>query len=318
MKTVSTLALVFLTCLAGHAQKVEKYYNYNWKETDISGASFYSMSNKTDSGWLRKDYYIHRKTLQMQALYTDSSCKVHNGMAYYFYPNGNLESVGRVIDGKKQGQYFSYYSEGMMKNSITYLDNEPVGTSIKWAKSGYMTDSAFYNKDGSGIEMEWFDDGRPSAGGRYAAGYKKHGKWNYYHHNGQLSCIELYNNGNLLQVKLFDETGNAVSDTANRMMRAAAFPKGIGAWTKYLQKQLYFPSGYKIVNSDLVAVVAHFTLSEDGSVEDAEISVPFYPEFEKIALDVIKKSPKWIPAMLHNRPVKYRMRQTVSFSQSAE
>ena len=101
MKTISTLTLVLLTSLA-YAQKIEKYYNYNWKETDISGASFYSMIDKTDSGWLRKDFYIHRKTLQMQALYADSSCKMQAGTAYYFYPNGNLESVVGIWDGKNK------------------------------------------------------------------------------------------------------------------------------------------------------------------------------------------------------------------------
>ena len=58
---------------------------------------------------------------------------------------------------------------------------------------------------------------------------------------------------------------------------------------------------------------AQFTIS--GKVIDAEVSLPFHPEFDKIALSIIKDSPAWTPATAHNRKVKAYRRQPITFAQ---
>jgi hypothetical protein len=54
---------------------------------------------------------------------------------------------------------------------------------------GYLSDSAMYNPDGSGIHVSWFDNGNPSSAGYLAAGYKPRGRWKYFHKNGNLSAV---------------------------------------------------------------------------------------------------------------------------------
>ncbi len=56
-------------------------------------------------------------------------------------------------------------------------------------------------------------------------------------------------------------------------------------------------------------------INEDGKVLNAEVSVPLQPEFDKIALNAVNKSPKWIPAISHNRRVYFYFRQLVTFTQ---
>jgi len=185
---------------------------------------------------------------------------------------------------------------------------------MKWHHNGYIADSSVYQPDGSGVEVSWFDNGNPSSAGMLAAGFKQHGRWKYFHKTGQVSAIELYDNGKLMGKQYFGEDGSSTSDTTNND-REAEFPGGLKAWGNYLGKHLFFPSQYQLVNSDKAAVVISAVIDEDGKVQDAYVKTPFYPEFDKIALNAVRSSPKWRPARNHNRNVKYYINQPVVFSQ---
>ncbi|MEO9145014.1 MAG: energy transducer TonB [Ginsengibacter sp.] len=57
-------------------------------------------------------------------------------------------------------------------------------------------------------------------------------------------------------------------------------------------------------------------VNEDGQIINAEVTVPLHPEFDKIALEAVKNSPKWLPAISQNRKVYSKLRETVTFLQS--
>jgi hypothetical protein len=101
----------------------------------------------------------------------------------------------------------------------------------------------------------------------------------------------LYKDGVLMNKQYFDEQGNA-TDTANKD-RPASFPGGQKAWVNYLGKKLYFPTQYKLVNADKAIVVVDAVIDEEGNVTDVTVSTPFHPAFDKIAVEVVRKSPKW-------------------------
>jgi len=117
-----------------------------------------------------------------------------------------------------------------------------------------------------------------------------------------------------LPANSFDEAGNGISDTANKD-HEAQFPGSMKAWQKFLQKNIYFPTQYKFENADKAVVVVEAVIDEDGNMTDVEINTPLYPAFDEIALKAIKHSPKWQPAVQHNRRVKYRILQAVYFTQ---
>jgi hypothetical protein len=93
------------------------------------------------------------------------------------------------------------------------------------------------------------------------------------------------------------------------------FKGGTKDWLKYLGNHLSFPNDYQITNSDVAVVKVTMTVDEDGNVQDVYVNIPFYPPFEKIALDVVRRSPKWTPAIRHNRYVRSTFRQPIVFSQ---
>jgi hypothetical protein len=85
-------------------------------------------------------------------------------------------------------------------------------------------------------------------------------------------------------------------------------------WAKYVNKHLYFPSGYQIVNASEVTVVVVATIDEDGNVTDPYVKVPFNKAFDNIALSIFKKCPRWLPAITHNRAKTETIIQPVTFS----
>jgi outer membrane biosynthesis protein TonB len=125
---------------------------------------------------------------------------------------------------------------------------------------------------------------------------------------------EIFDAGKLVSKQFYDDAGNVVADTTITD-RGASFAGGVSAWQKYLYKQLYFPTQWKIENSDIAVVVVDAVIDEDGNVTDVSVNTPFHPDFDRIAVQALKKSPRWIPAIQHYRFVKYKIRQAVSFQQ---
>jgi hypothetical protein len=299
------------------AQKVTTYYDYQWKATDISHSRFVSVTEHTDSGWHRLDFYVEGPVLQMEGWYEDSACKIKNGRFIYGYPDKKMESIGHYVHNKPQGLFLSYHANGAISDSTVYEAGQPVGARMGWFNNGYIADSCVNQADGSGVEVNWFANGNPSSAGRWATGHKRQGRWKFFHDNGQLSAIELYDHGQLLQKQYYDENGQAIADTTNRDHKCS-FGKDSTAWLKYLDRALVWPFDYKIVNGELAAVVVTFTVDIDGKVKDAYISTPFKTVFNREALRAINNSPVWQPAIEHNRRIPEYMRQPVVFSQPAD
>ena len=310
------LAIGLFYTLFADAQKMEKFYDYKGNEVpDVSKARIYSVIEKKDSGWSKMDFYVRESLQSMEGFYKDQACKTEHGFFKYFHPNGMIRSKGYYTDGKKSGTWLSFHSNGMLSDSVTYnYLGWVTGTRLGWHQNGFPSDSTVVNEDGSGVEISWYEDGIPSYAGRYGPGHLKQGKWQYFHRNGKLSSLETYEFNQLVDKIYHDENGTVMADTTNRD-RPASFPGGTKAWSKYMEKKIYFPDQYKITNADEATVVVQWAIDEEGNPVDIEVLVPFHPEFDKIALNAIKKSPKWIPAVLHNRKVRYYNRQAVSFTQ---
>lgn len=316
MKTLITI-LLLVCSISLFGQDIEKFYSYNWEECEPIEARFYSAIVKTDSGYVRKDYFIHEKSLQMSGKYLDAASKVADGYFYYFHPNGALDAFGKYVNGKKDGLWLHYYPNEMPMDSGVYSNGNFTGTSLSWHLNGYLKDSTAIDEAGKGLQLTWYDNGNIASAGFITNHIKPYGTWKYYHKNGQVSSKETFQNEVLISKSYFNENGEPITDTTNRD-RDATFPGGHKAWLKYLVKHAYFPEEFKIVNADKAVVVVSFTVNEDGKVEEIDVSTPFYPAFDKIAKNVITRSPDWLPSINHNRKVKFRMRQPITFAQSDE
>ena len=313
MKFLIAVSIIFF-CLSGSAQKKETFYDFYWKPCEATEARFYSTIEKKDSGWLRKDYFLSTRKLQMQILYEDEACKVPNGTELYFHANGYPSITGQMIHGKQEGVCVRYYSNGVMADSADYHNGIPVGSRFMWHSNGYPSDSIGHVNDSIDVHIGWFDDGATSFAGYLLRG-KLTGKWKYFYHNGEVAAAEVYHNGKTVSEEFFNEDGTPQTDTSKVNTEASFANVGIEGWKKYLLKKLYWPHGLQFSNGNMATVGVEFTITEEGKIEDAEVVTPFHPEFDKIALDVIRNSPPWKPAIAHNRKIKVRHRQPVTFQQ---
>jgi len=257
-------------------------------------------------------YYISEKRLLMAGYFKDSTCRVLNGLVKYYHANGTLSATGNYVEEEREGLWLGFHKNGRMRDSMVLSRGQPVGIHLSWYANGFPSDSINLKIDGSGSHVSWFDNGAPSSAGRYSEGMKQDGKWKYFHKNGKISSIEIYEKSRLIDKRYFDENGMILNDTTNND-RKAQFPGGEKVWKKYVSNHLYFPHGYKITNADEATIVVVFTINENGEVEDVYTSVPFNKVFDEIGEKLIKKSPKWIPAISHNRRVKCRLTQVMKF-----
>jgi antitoxin component YwqK of YwqJK toxin-antitoxin module len=307
------LLFSLIVCVTAFAQKKEVFYDFFWKESTPENATFYSVTVKTDSGWLRYDYYMRINKIQMRALYEDEACEIENGHCYYFHANGQPSIIGKMVHGKQEGVCLSYHSNGMLSDSALFRNGKVVDKRFQWHENGYMSDSISRINDSTYVHIGWFDNGNASYAG-YMVNNEKNGKWKYFHRNGQVSALETYTNGKMIKAEYFDESGKQFTDTS-QVNREATMKGGQKAWTNYLSKNLYWPEELAFTTPASVTVGISFWIDESGKITGVEVETPFHDAFDKIALNIIKKSPNWLPAISHNRKVKVQKTQPVVFSQ---
>lgn len=100
--------------------------------------------------------------------------------------------------------------------------------------------------------------------------------------------------------------------TYAKMERESYFPGGERAWRIFLQENLEYPAKAKRKNIQGIVVV-QFIVNTDGTISDIQaISGP--EELQKAAINVIKKSPNWVPAFQYGKNVKSYKKQPVGFA----
>jgi TonB family protein len=312
MKPTGILFLL-LFGLTASAQKNISYYDWRWQPCEPALARFYSTLEHTDSGWLRYDFFMASQKVQMKALYEDEACKIETGLEVHAYANGGIETIGKKIKGKQEGICLSYYSNGMMYDSANYHDGRNTGIHMRWWPDGMPQDSIVRINDSTEIQVSWFNNGSPSEAG-YWLNDRRNGKWKFFHKNGGLAAQELFDHGRLIDKQYFEEDGSARVDT-NSTDRAASFKGGLKGWQSYLENKLFWPNGLMFSNGTQAVVVVQLAVDEDGKVSEVEVITPFHPTFDKIALDVVRKSPNWQPAIQDHRRVYSLFRQPVTFRQ---
>lgn len=312
------IAFFILCCglsisISSHAQKsIESWYNEKWERTGSLNARYYSLLSRTDSGWLRKDIYVSTRQWQMIGLFEDQGETIKNGVFQWFYPDGKLKSTGNYSQNKRTGLFLEFYSDGSLKDSSYYVAGNLQGVSAGWHRNGQSSYVFTVDELGKGVYTNWFSDGQPSSAGRYIDYNKKHGRWQYFHKNGKVSAIKLYDSGIVKANQFFTEEGSPITDSPEAD-RNAEFPGGDLAWRKYISSNLYFPAHLDIKHGSLVALVVSFNINEEGKIENIEVDLPVHPQMDKIAVDAIKRSPLWKPAISQNRRVSSNFIQTVSF-----
>ena len=100
----------------------------------------------------------------------------------------------------------------------------------------------------------------------------------------------------------------------NKVEVEASFPGGEAAWRRYLQNNL--DANTPIDNGapeGTYSVIVRFIVSRDGSISDVVAETKYGYGMEAEAVKIIKKGPKWTPALQNGRNVNAYRRQPITF-----
>ncbi len=99
-----------------------------------------------------------------------------------------------------------------------------------------------------------------------------------------------------------------------KVEQEAAFPGGDAAWRRYLQNNLDPNTPVENGASEgTYQVIVKFVVSKDGSISDVQAETSFGHGMEQEAIKIIKKGPKWTPALQNGRNVNAYRRQPITF-----
>lgn len=109
-------------------------------------------------------------------------------------------------------------------------------------------------------------------------------------------------------VALSDEN-NSSGDTTiyQRVEKEATFPGGPSEWQKYIVKAIQATVD-SFTEKDYGTAVIKFIVDKDGSIRNVTAQTMQGTLLAKVSIDAIRKGPRWVPAMVNNKPVSaYRL-----------
>lgn len=93
--------------------------------------------------------------------------------------------------------------------------------------------------------------------------------------------------------------------------RLPEFPGGVSAWSAFLGRHLRVPD--ELEAGERRTVQVRFWVGEDGSVTRFEVAQTAGAAFDNEVIRVLKKMPKWKPAIQNGHPVAVTFTQPVTF-----
>lgn len=110
----------------------------------------------------------------------------------------------------------------------------------------------------------------------------------------------------ILSVAHASEEMKSHDDTVySQFNRRPQFPGGDDAMRKFTQQNIIYPAK-KIEIGVSGRIYVNFTIGEEGDINDIKVlrGITGHPEFDTVAIDLVKKMPKWAPGKQNGKPVK--------------
>jgi len=117
------------------------------------------------------------------------------------------------------------------------------------------------------------------------------------------------------------EKGKVDTSIVKDVDRIPEFNGGSRTWQQFLTNNIKLMDAIEMMDSTQYAdfgakqtAIMEFTVCEDGSVCDVDVinKDKLSPAFVEETLRVMKKSPKWKPALKNDKPVRTRFRQHIT------
>ncbi len=222
---------------------------------DTAGVAFDTIYNQPGKRKLELSYCATCPKFMS----VDVMNNVYHGNQVFYFPDGQINAKGEMVNGRRIGPWKIYYPNGKLKSEGIYEDGKREGEWKFYYNSGKLEDIYNY-KSGKlhGARTSYDEDGKVNFKANYYYG-DLHGKVNYYI-NGKVDHTRNYSYGYILDYtylsgrdsvkqELVNETGEVEIKWANgKTARKYKIDKGWfeGAYLKYYPSgKLYSETNYK-------------------------------------------------------------------------
>lgn len=287
MKSIFLLSTLFISISIANGQKKE-YLDEYLERTTSDYATYYRTCTRDFGQQIigeAKTYRVIDSTLYSITNHWKGNL---NGEYQLYYPNGELKLIGSFTHGIKTGIWRTYYENGNTQSELEYSDNFSFKVVDHFSSSG---DTLAYG--GNGKYAEYHANGNLKIEGSIKDGLRD-AAWLLYNENGVLLHKEIYDLG---------EFQSGITFLKNKKIEyqevfKSAEPKG-GFFKWYWKLKQESEGSIDGVSANLRI---SFTVIEDGSITDIRVVHGYNEEVDSRAIELVKKSKKWKPAIQRGIP----------------
>jgi uncharacterized protein len=185
----------------------KKVYQRNWSSDRKHGYQFNSYENGQKEQEFYYDYGVksgkwtwwYENGQKEQEENYDDKGKL-NGTLTRWYENGQKKGEENYDDDKLNGSLTHWYEDGQIEYNITYKDGNKYECR-KWYENGMEEYNHSHRNGGiDGSDYRRYDNGQVKEQRSYSKGVKI-GTWIYYYEDGREEKKEIYENGEIIQIK---------------------------------------------------------------------------------------------------------------------
>ncbi|MDR0793993.1 MAG: TonB family protein [Chitinophagaceae bacterium] len=235
-------------------------------------ATYSAILKPNDTTFVLRNYKNYGPMIS-QETFLDENLTIPNGRFIYYDKDGNIDSTGMAIHGRKDGIWDTFthiknIQTGSVKDSIIHTDYYHLGKRI--TKEEYFNDTT----ENSAIKRKFFKTGLPISETQFNADTTGQRAAEY---PGKSNAWKNY-----LEANLNAELGQLIPQ-------------------------------YKSLADNRAPVTVVFLVGKDGNTDDIFIANSSGYPFDTEAIRVIENSGKWAPAQQNGHPVVYRQMQSITF-----
>jgi TonB family protein len=255
----------------------------------LSLCYFAPMAFSQDTSWY--DMRWKEITTRQGAAYFRTKTRTNDGWAVTdHYLTGSPQMTGLYADDSqhiRKGEFQWYSNAGRVIHTCTYVDNKEEGK------------ETFYREDGS---VEMTGTNRQD---------EKDGPWMAYYPSGKLSGKAVYAKDKQISAEFFLEDGSP-NKAAKVFMKSAEFPGGSDGFLQFLKQNFKYPKA-AIKKEIQGTVIVGFMVTKDGKVADLTVIQSVDKRLDEEAVRVIRKAPRWDPAIQGGIPVDSYCKQPIVY-----
>lgn len=225
--------------------------------------------------------------IQKSETFSDRDLQTLNGK-YVGYENGKIHLTGHYLNNQRIGAWITYDSLRRATRSEIFLINRKNGPYYLYWENGSVKEQGLYvNGERNGDRKIFYD-------------------------NGNLALKEVYD----LESRLIDSAYFSIDGKPtirDSILSLPKFPGGMELFFGYIGRSLRYPEEALKTTTEGKVHIA-FDVNEIGELEDIEIISMPGKSLGGEVVRVLKRSPKWIPGTILQKPATIRYKMHVNFT----